>query len=407
MSLLNPNTPGVKINELRLGAPPIFGVGTSTAGFVGVAPKSDRFVGAARLVTSADQFTSDYIFAAPGDETRDKTKDATRSTDLSRAVLGFFANGGGTCYVVNVDSTNAAQLVNNVNAGLALFQVIDEIAIIAAPGQTDPAVYTTLEDQAKTSRNRFAILDPPAKVANLSTLITPSTIPNPTARPGDSIHAAFYYPRILVGPQVAGGKLLSGDPRSEAASPSGHVAGVYARVDASRGVHKAPANEQVLGALGVEHLLTDEDQNAVNKQGVNLLRMFSGNTVIWGGRTLQANGNSIDPDYAYVSTRRLVSFVEESLRQGLRFAVFEPNNLSLRQQIIRSARGFLNGVWRDGALFGATADEAFYVRFPDIFNTDADRAAGKLTVEIGLRVTFPAEFIIVRIGVILENATTA
>jgi len=109
----------------------------------------------------------------------------------------------------------------------------------------------------------------------------------------------------------------------------------------------------------------------------------------------------------YINVRRLVNYIEESLQVGLRWAVFEPNNLSLRQLISRSVRGFLDGVWRDGGLFGATADEAYYVRFPEIFNSDENRALGKLTVEIGLRVTYPAEFIIVRIGIILQSAAAS
>ncbi len=92
---------------------------------------------------------------------------------------------------------------------------------------------------------------------------------------------------------------------------------------------------------------------------------------------------------------------------GLRFAIFEPNNLPLRKQISRSVRAFLDGVWRDGALFGATADDAYYVRFPDAFNTDDDRANGKLTIEIGIRVSYPVEFIIIRIGLLLQNASAA
>jgi phage tail sheath protein FI len=130
--------------------------------------------------------------------------------------------------------------------------------------------------------------------------------------------------------------------------------------------------------------------------------------VIWGARTPQiATASTRDTDYIYVNVRRLVSYVEESLRLGLSWAVFEPNNLTLQKQITRSVRDFLDGVWRDGALFGATADEAFYVRFPEPFNRDVDRAAGHLTVEIGLRVTYPAEFIIVRIGLIFQSAATA
>ncbi len=374
------NTPGVQINEVRLGAPPIAGVGTSTAAFVGAGPKSGQFTSTARLVTSPDQFTADYI------------KDATLSTDLSRAVLGFFANGGTLCYVVNTDSTTPADIVK----GLKLVEVIDEVRVIAAPGQTDSTVYQELEDQAGRTGDRFALLDPPAKVDDLTKLTKGGS-----SRPPDSMYAAFYYPRIMVGP------LLTGDSATPVAvTPIGHVAGIYARSDASRGVHKAPASEPVRGSLGVEHALTDADQNALNNDGVDLLRVLSGGTMVWGARTLLAN-DAPDLTYRYINVRRLVNYVEGSLKSGLRWAVFEPNNLALRQQITRSVRGFLDGVWRDGGLFGATADEAYYVRFPDIYNSDTDRALGKLTVEIGLRVTYPAEFIIVRIGVITQSAATA
>jgi phage tail sheath protein FI len=160
----------------------------------------------------------------------------------------------------------------------------------------------------------------------------------------------------------------------------------------------------LLGALGVEDVLNDADQDGLNAVGVNVVRLFPSGPTLWGARTLAP---AEDTTFRYISTRRLVTYVEQSLKVGLRFAVFEPNTLALRQKIIRSVRGFLDGVWRDGALFGATADEAYYVRFPDVFNSDADRALGKLTLEVGLRVTFPAEFIIVRIGVLLQNASTA
>lgn len=378
MATTYPNTPGVQIIEVRLGAPPIAGVGTSTAGFVGKAPKHGVFP-EPRLVTSADQFTADYI------------ANATASTDLSHAVLGFFANGGTSCYVIDVDTAAAA----NVVAGLKKLEVIDEIAIIAAPGQTDNSVFTELEDQATRTGDRFALLDPPAKVADLANLKKGGA-----NRPPDSPYAAFYYPRV----QVAG--RLADDPDRSYITPVGHIAGTYARVDAARGVHKAPANEKLMGVLGVEHALTDADQNTLNVDGVNLLRVKSGQVVVWGARTLLAS-DAADKTFLYVNVRRLVNYVEESLQEGLGFAVFEPNSLALRQTITRSVRGFLDGVWRDGALFGATPDEAYYVRFPELFNRDEDRALGKLTVEIGLRVTYPAEFIIVRIGLLMQSAAAA
>jgi phage tail sheath protein FI len=153
----------------------------------------------------------------------------------------------------------------------------------------------------------------------------------------------------------------------------------------------------------VKQVITDDEQNKLNEEGVDVIRLFSAGPVVWGARTLENKSNL---PFRYISTRRLTTYIEQSLRAGLRFAVFEPNNLALRQIITRSVRGFLDGVWRDGALFGATADEAYYVRFPDPFNRDEDRAQGKLTLEVGIRVAPPAEFIIIRIG-LLDRAANA
>lgn len=395
------NLPGVRIQEVRLGSPPIAGVGTSTAGFVGVAPRQpNAFTGKPpRLVTSADQFLQDFIRdpANPDDE----TKGADTNTDLGNAVLGFFQNGGTECYVVDVGTGG------DIAKGIGLLEAIEDIDIIAAPGFTDVGTYTALISQAEKTRNRFAILDPPPKVDDPAKLQKGGAL-----RPVDSIWAGFYYPRIQVSPVLKKDKdsvdpNKGGDPTKKFFSPpSGHLAGVYARVDAQRGVHKAPANEKLLGVLGVEDLITDAQQNGLNNDGVNIIRVFSEGPVVWGARTVQVN-DAADKTFRYISTRRLTTFIEQSLRVGLRFAVFEPNNLPLRQTITRSVRGFLDGVWRDGALFGATADEAYYVRFPEPFNTDVERALGKLTIEVGIRVSFPAEFIIIRIGLLDRPANAA
>jgi phage tail sheath protein FI len=378
--------PGVKINEVQLAAPPISGVGTSTAGFVGRAPKQLLWVNKTHLVTSADQFQAEYV------------GDATRSTALSRAVTGFFKNGGTACYIVDTGSDVPADIV----AGIKLLEVLDDVSIIAAPGSTDATVYGALRDQAESLTDRVAILDPPPK----KTLDDLKKNGATRAALGNSEFAAFYYPRVLVAPELKNDPAID-DVAPDFVTPTGHIAGIYAQTDGARGVHKAPANVAVRGIVGLEHRLTDSDQDVLNKDGVNLLRIFDGTPTVWGARTLQVDDAAAEPLFRYISTRRLTNYVEQSLKRGLRFAVFEPNNLSLRQTITRSVRGFLDGVWRDGALFGATSDEAYYVRFPELFNRDEDRAAGKLVVEIGLRVTFPAEFIIVRIGLILQNATAA
>lgn len=392
------NLPGVRIQEVRLGAPPIAGVGTSTAGFVGMAPDATRFKNALRQVTSADQFFADYIRdpTAPDDE----TKGAQQNTKLGMAVLGFFQNGGTECFVVNVGS----EAPGDIKTGIDLLATREEIDIIAAPGIIDTGTYNALIDQAAGTTNRFAILDPPAPVTNLTDLQKGGS-----KRPKDSIWAAFYYPQIQVSPVLKKDKDdVTADPTKKFfAPPSGHVAGLYARTDGERGVHKAPANAPLFGALAVEHLITDAQQDVLNNDSVNIIRSFSEGPVVFGARTILVN-DAPDKTFRYISVRRLTTFIEQSLRIGLRFAVFEPNNLALRQTITRSVRGFLDGVWRDGALFGATADEAYYVRFPDPFNTDTDRALGKLTVEIGIRVAPPAEFIIIRIGLLDRpaNATT-
>ena len=398
------NLPGVRIQEVRLGAPPIAGVGTSTAGFVGQAPDKARFPNVLRQVTSADQFFADYIRdpTAPDDE----TKGAQANTNLGKAVLGFFQNGGTECFIVNtVDETQG-----QIQKGLDLLATKEEIDIIAAPGIILPAIYDALRDQAAGTSNRFAILDPPPAVTDIADLQKGGG-----KRPKDSIWAGFYYPRIQVAPVLKKDKDdVQADPTLQQAAtkeivfapPSGHVAGLYARTDGERGVHKAPANAPLFGAQAVEHLITDSQQDVLNNDSVNIIRSFSEGPVVFGARTLLVN-DAPDKTFRYISVRRLATFIEQSLRIGLRFAVFEPNNLALRQTITRSVRGFLDGVWRDGALFGATADEAYYVRFPDSFNTDTERALGKLTLEVGIRVAPPAEFIIIRIGLLDRPANAA
>ncbi len=386
--------PGVRILEVLLGAPPIAGAGTSTAGFVGKVGTDKRPAGQQLnpvLITSADDFASKFD-GIPDASVPPKLK----STPLFRAVNGFFANGGTACYVSLVsDDADAAKL----KAGIDLLGKLDDVQILAVPGSTDAGVNKKLTDQAEGLGDRVAILDAPQSNDPVNELKKGGG-----KRPGDSKYAAFYYPRIQVGAD------LPGDAALDAVTPVGHIAGVYANTDAQRGVHKAPANVKIRGALGTEFKLTDDEQNVLNKDGVNAVRIFAGNVTIWGARTLQGN-DAQDPGgdtlFRYINVRRLTNYVEQSLKIGLRFATFEPNNLALRQTITRSVRGFLDGVFRDGALFGATPDEAYYVRFPDAFNRDEDRLAGKLVVEIGLRPAPPAEFIILRIGILTQSAATA
>ena len=386
--------PGVRILEVSLGAPPISGVGTSTAAFAGKVPKDNRAAGSpdTLLITSVDDFAAKFVVAGA-------TPAATKSTALSRAATGFFLNGGTALWVSIVDDD---QDKDKVKAALDKIAKLDDVQIIAVPGNASTEVGKLLTDQAESLRDRVAILDAPSSADPLNDLLKS---PAAGKRPGDSIFGALYFPQIKVG------KDLSADTDLDTITPVGHIAGVYARTDGERGVHKAPANVSIRGALGTAYPVTDDEQNQLNKNGVNALRVYSGNVVIMGARTLQANdaqgGAPHDPLFRYINVRRLTNYIEQSLKVGLRFATFEPNNLALRQIITRSVRGFLDGVFRDGALFGATPDEAYYVRFPDAFNRDEDRLAGKLVVEVGIRPAPPAEFIIVRIGILTQSAATA
>jgi phage tail sheath protein FI len=177
--------------------------------------------------------------------------------------------------------------------------------------------------------------------------------------------------------------------------PSGHVAGVYARVDAARGVHKAPANEVIRGALGVETLVSKEGQAGLNPDGVNVIRLFDNNVTVWGARTLAGAGA---PEWRYIPSRRLFNFLRESIDQGTSWVVFEPNAPDLWSKVRRNVTAFLTTVWASGALLGATAEQAFYVRCDETTNPPEVRDLGQLVTEVGVALVRPAEFVVFRIS---------
>lgn len=265
---------------------------------------------------------------------------------------------------------------------------IDDVNLIAIPDRITPAVQQALIAHCEQMGDRFAVLDPLTPVPNQALFGDDSIEAQRLGLDSTRGYAALYYPWLRVRPAGAGAPIL--------VPPSGHMCGIMARSDNTRGVHKAPANEIVNGALGVERNMSDVDQGQLNLQGINVIRVFQtgGRPVLWGART-----TATDLNWQYVNIRRLFLFVEESIEEGIRWAVFEPNNLQLWQKLKRTITEFLTRVWRDGALFGATADEAFYVRIDETLNPFSEQALGRLNIEIGMRPTYPAEFIIVRIGI--------
>ena len=178
------------------------------------------------------------------------------------------------------------------------------------------------------------------------------------------------------------------------APPSGHMAGVWARTDGTRGVHKAPANTNIAGALDLKSRVSKGDQELLNPAGINCIRYFTGDGIlVWGGRTLAAEAS----EFRYINVRRLTNMIKESILDGTRWAVFEPNHHPLWAALRRDVNAFLTNVWRDGALVGTTPGEAFYVKCDAETNPPEVRDAGMVVTEVGIAPVKPAEFVVFKL----------
>ncbi|MCW3494208.1 phage tail sheath C-terminal domain-containing protein [Microbacterium sp. SSM24] len=278
-----------------------------------------------------------------------------------------------------------SDLVPNAKTGLRALEEIDEVALLAAPGVSRVDVQAAMIEQATALMDRFAVLDPPPGTSG-----APATLDQlqTHANNFDTRYAAIYYPRVVVSDPLTGG--------SRAVAPSGHILGVYARVDNTRGVHKAPANEVILGITDLETFVSRGQQEILNPRGINVLRDLRADRR--GLRVFGARCLTSEQDWVYINVRRLFIFVEESLAEGTQWAVFEPNDQRLWERVRTSISIFLEGVWRDGALMGAKKEEAFFVTADRSTMTDDDILNGRLVVEIGIAPVRPAEFVILRIG---------
>lgn len=496
-------SPGVYVEEVDRGTKPIEAAGTSIAAFIGITAEAstkaidpatgDRVavesrLNKATLVTSWTQFTD--IFGG-----------FTDGAYLPDAVYGYFANGGGACYVTSlralnesagdvatasaaipaagrgnafkVEAKTAGPAGNNLSVtiktdeekgtfsmtvgkqtksgltankdddnyigkadfdavnitgagtnmpadgtyqlsgggmqpltavdfvgdpaertGIGGLEAIDEVSLILCPDvmagydgsdaakERVKAVQTAMIAHCENMRYRFAVLD------------TPPGLNAQQAKEWrdyvnfDSAYAAMYYPWIEVADLSGSGKT------SKLVPPSGHVVGIYNRTDAQRGVHKAPANEVVLGAIDLELKLSKGEQDTLNPIGINCIRSFPGRGIrVWGARTLSSNGS-----WRYINVRRLFNMVGSSLDTGLQWVVFEPNDSTLWAKVRRDVTAFLRVVWRSGALFGTTPDQAFYVKCDEELNPSEIRDLGQLIIEVGLAPVKPAEFVIIRLS---------
>ena len=380
--------PDVYIEEVSGGTRPIQAVGTSTAGLVGNAPNPRAHVNEPVAINNWSHFVREFV------------ADDSSSTHLSHAVFGFFQNGGSRCYVVNVGAGNGIAGGSGKPAGLDLLGQIDEIAIVAAPGYTDAVSYEAVISHCEKMRDRVGILDAPANVPNINQLTKVGVAKSGKEgeksnasgglrpRQSDGGYAAVYFPWLIMRDPLGDNALVN-------VPPSGHMAGIWARTDATRGVHKAPANEPIRGALNLTYSLTRAEQGELNPNGVNCIRFFANEGIrVWGARTI-ANGSS---EWRYLNVRRLFNMVEESIANSTRWIVFEPNDRPLWKAIRRDIGAFLTRLWRDGALMGNTPEEAFFVKCDDETNTSENIDAGVVTALIGISPVKPAEFIVFRIS---------
>ena len=308
------------------------------------------------------------------------------------SVSGFFANGGGVAYPYLLCAEATDIPLNNPSKpreGLGAFDDLEnDLNILVGPG-LNPNQQKEVLEYCERRFDVFAILDGPKERMQGEEIEKKGLLPA-----SDKGFGAIYVPWVKVkNPFQDKGKSYADEPL---VPPSGFMAGVYARVDGTRGVHKAPANETVAGIIGLAYHINAREQAAYNVRGINAIRDFGGRGIrVWGARTLSTLSN---PSWKYINVRRLFIMVEKTIQLGSQWAVFEPNDHRLWARLKRNIWAFLSRVWASGALQGKVADEAFYVKCDSETNPQADIDAGYVTVEIGIAPVKPAEFVVFKIG---------
>lgn len=444
------NTPGVYVEEISTLPASVASVATAIPGFVGL---TEIDPGAAVRLTSMLEFEANFGGPVVGLEFDASTGTISASGATNGGSLfyycmqHYFANGGGPCYVVSLGDYAANTTVTAANA-LNLLAKEDEVTLLVAP-QEGAATHQLMLTQCANLQDRFAVLDMQGSDAtayrtavgnnNLKygaayypNLITSLSYPDSAIRidtsgvSGFPISVTIDSASVSIGstPTLSDLKLyeqtaVPAEREAIAAllneisialtsartaqqivlPPSAAIAGIYASVDRTRGVWKAPANVSVSAVLGPLVAITSEEQGNLNVdastgKSINVIRSFTGKgTLVWGARTLAGNDN----EWRYVPVRRLFITAEESIKKASEFVVFEPNDANTWIKVKVMIENYLTGLWKDGALAGATAQEAFFVNVGlGSTMTAQDILEGKLIIEIGMAAVRPAEFIILR-----------
>ncbi len=279
--------------------------------------------------------------------------------------------------------------------GIYCLENQEDISIVACPGRTGALSQGTLIGHCEHMRYRFAVLDGPAPPNDSLNDVQSKR------QQFDTKYAAFYHPWLVIpDPFPANLSYVGAYP----IPPSGHMLGVYARTDIERGVHKAPANEVVRGIVSLQRALNKSEHDILNPfpLNINVIRDFRNDSRgirVYGGRVITS-----DPDWKYVNVRRLLIFIEASINRSLHWVVFEPNAEPVWSRVRRSIVNFLTLVWRNGALEGTKAEEAFFVKCDRTTMTQTDIDNGRLICVVGVAPVKPAEFIIIRIGLFTAHA---
>ncbi len=429
-------TPGVYIEETSTLASSVASVSTAVPAFIGYTQKAGVNNGLFYKPTAVSTLKEyESLFGQAADETItvNVSGDSVvslqfpqRVTDLYYSMQMFFNNGGESCYIVALDSSDELSEVKRFENGIDALKLEDEPTLIVVPGAIHLSnndfysQYQRVLNQCSKMKDRFAIID----VID-SGMVSEDAEAFRTGIGANNLeYGAAYYPYLTTtlnyqfsdtsvivvegdSKKTLGekgkGTALYNDIKSEIENhyltlpPSAAVAGVYASVDRDRGVWKAPANVSLSYVSGPNRKLTEEDNDllnvdAISGKSINAIRNFTGKgTLVWGARTLAGNDNQ----WRYVSVRRLFTYIEESIQKSTAFAVFEPNNAMTWLKLRSMVESFLDTIWRQGALAGGKAEDAYFVQVGlGTTMTSQDILDGKLIIKVGIAAVRPAEFII-------------
>lgn len=352
-----PSTPGISLEEFHFPSAPIEGLPTSTTGFIAV-------TGRGPLLGPLTSFADFERVATPN-----------LGVNLPLAVRGFFENGGQLLYISQIAASDPFE------SGLAALGA-QRISVVCCPDEpTIPNAAAALSAHCEKRKDRICILQS-------SQPIVPVATHQP---PVNSTYAAYYYPWITV-PSLAGNSTVT-------MPPGGHIAGIYSQTDTNRGVWTAPDNVVLIGVTALSQNVTTPESDQLNARGIDLIRSFPVQGIrVWGARTT-ATENS---DWKYVPVRRLMIFIEQSISQGIQWAIFEPDGPALWAAVSSSVQNFLATLWKSGAFKGATQQEAFFVRCDLDTMTQNDLDNGRLVCVVGVAPVSPAEFVLISISVLTQ-----